>query len=146
MERMHSSESDLGSVPNSDTFQALSEHVCLRLAPGPSRARHSRGAGSLAGYVMVPSPRPGLPPAPRQKPTSVRLRLPCSKGSVWISVPATIHSTRFLTESTAGREGPAVGLGGAASGTGFLRRPGRPALQRVSECRAWTLCCSGIGH
>lgn len=93
-----------------------------------------------------PPPRPGLPPAPRQKPTSAPPRLPCSKGSVWISVPATIHSTRFLTESTAGREGPAVGLGGAASGTGFLRRPGRPALQRVSECRAWTLCCSGIGH
>lgn len=39
-----------------------------------------------------------------------------------------------------------MGLGGTASGTGCLSRAGWPVLQCVSECRAWTLCCRGIGH
>lgn len=64
MERMHTFESDVGSIPNSDTFQALNKRVCIRLAPEPSSAWHSHGSSSLAGYVMVPSPASWLAPRP----------------------------------------------------------------------------------
>lgn len=110
MERMHSFESDLGSVPNSDTFQALHKHVFM-LSRGPAAHGTHMEPALWQAMPWSPPPSPGLPPAPRQKPTSVLSRLPCSKGSVWISVPASMRSTRFLSESTGWR--------GASRGAGW---------------------------
>lgn len=80
MERMHSFESDLGSVPSSDTFQALHKHVFIRLAPGPSSAWHSHGASSLAGYAMVPSPVSWLAPCPMAEANQCAFPTPLQQG------------------------------------------------------------------